>query len=241
MLFDLDDTLIDDTASFRRAAAATAAEITDARPGPSADELAEAYIREATAVWTAFDLEQRNGRAAAADTGDALRHESWRRALRACGMNDEGLLRRAVISYAEWRRTTVEVLPGAEQVLDALRGIVRTAVVTNGAADVQRWKLRQLGLEGRVDYTIVSEEFGRNKPHPAIFLHAAEKLGAEPSRCLVVGDSLRADIAGAKAAGMWAAWVNREGDELPKHAARPDFVIEGPGEVLDILRRMEAQ
>ncbi|MBE9566493.1 MAG: HAD family hydrolase [Proteobacteria bacterium] len=241
VLFDLDDTLIDDTGSFRQAVAATAEEIAREHEGLSAAPLAEAYIKESNEVWTSFDVEQSAGRPEASDTGEALRHESWRRALRACGVEEEDLVPRAVVVYARWREQTVEFLPGAEEMLARLRGLVKTAVVTNGAADVQRWKLRQFGLEESADYCIVSEEFGRNKPDPSIFLHVAEELGVPAEHCLMVGDSLKADIAGAKAAGMQSAWMNRTGEASRLHAPEPDWVVTSPKEVRRIVEENLAQ
>jgi HAD superfamily hydrolase (TIGR01459 family) len=45
------------------------------------------------------------------------------------------------------------------------------------------------------------------KPDPAIYAPVLERLGVAPERVLAVGDSLRTDIAGAKAAGVDACWV----------------------------------
>jgi HAD superfamily hydrolase (TIGR01459 family) len=47
----------------------------------------------------------------------------------------------------------------------------------------------------------------RGKPDPAIYTPTLALLGTEKSRTLAVGDSLRTDIAGAKAAGIDACWV----------------------------------
>ena len=49
-----------------------------------------------------------------------------------------------------------------------------------------------------VDSTVV----GMTKPDPAIFRHAASQLGVEPERALYVGDSVRYDVRGARAAGL---------------------------------------
>jgi ribonucleotide monophosphatase NagD (HAD superfamily) len=47
----------------------------------------------------------------------------------------------------------------------------------------------------------------RGKPDPAIYAPTLALLGTEKSRTLAVGDSLRTDMAGAKAAGIDACWV----------------------------------
>jgi HAD superfamily hydrolase (TIGR01509 family) len=236
VLFDLDDTLTDDDTSFRESVVGTADGLARQHPGLSASELVDAYWRESTAVWTAFDMEMRAGRAPEAGTGDRLRHEAWRRALAACGVQDEGLVRRAVVEYAGWRDRTLRVAPGAVEVLDALRPRLRTAIITNGPTDMQRDKLRRFDLESRVDCTAISEEFGLGKPNPAIFLHVADTLRVTPADCIMVGDYLNHDVAGAHAAGMRAVWVNRHGRPVPAGGPVPDFAIVHLREVLDIVR-----
>jgi len=241
VLFDLDDTLTDDDASLRESLAATTAEIARHCPGLSPGELAEAYWRESSKVWDAFAAEQRAGRLREEGTGDRLRHESWRQALLACGVADEDLVHRAVVEYGRWRDSTLRLAPGAEEVLDALCGLVRRAIITNGATEMQRAKLRKFGLEQRVDYSVVSEEFGYGKPNPAIFLHVAEMLDVAPSECLMVGDNIGLDIVGASAAGMRSVWLNRDSRPLPEGAPSPCFVIKDIREVLDIVRAAKSE
>jgi HAD superfamily hydrolase (TIGR01459 family) len=62
----------------------------------------------------------------------------------------------------------------------------------------------------------------RGKPDPAIYAPTIAMLGVEKSRALVIGDSLRTDMAGAKAAGVDACWVLSG-----IHALHPDHA---PGE-----------
>ncbi len=57
------------------------------------------------------------------------------------------------------------------------------------------------GIE--VDAIATSEDVARGKPHPDLFLTAAERLGAEPSSCVVIEDS-DVGIECAKNAGMMA-------------------------------------
>jgi HAD superfamily hydrolase (TIGR01459 family) len=61
----------------------------------------------------------------------------------------------------------------------------------------------------------------RGKPDPAIYAPTLRLLGTEKSRTLAVGDSLRTDMAGAKAAGIDACWVLSGIDALNPDAA-PD-------------------
>jgi len=73
------------------------------------------------------------------------------------------------------------------------------------------------------------------KPHPRIFQHALAVMGLSPQEAAMVGDSLRADVAGAKALGMTAIWRRPPQDEpveettdKPEDGAEvaADYVIE---------------
>ena len=59
----------------------------------------------------------------------------------------------------------------------------------------------------------------RGKPAPDIFLHAAEKMGAQPSDCVVIEDS-PLGVEGAVAAGMTAIGYTGGGHTYPEHGAR---------------------
>ena len=59
--------------------------------------------------------------------------------------------------------------------------------------------------------TFVSSQIGFLKPDPRFFSAVAQSLDAEPSEILLVGDDLRSDVEGARAAGWQAAWLQREG------------------------------
>lgn len=89
--------------------------------------------------------------------------------------------------------------------------------------------LRQIGLEGYFDAVSDGNNISRSKPDPEVFLKAAQMLGAEPMRCLVVEDA----VSGAEAAhrgGMKAACV---GDAAK--AAAGDYNMQSIKEILEIL------
>lgn len=65
-----------------------------------------------------------------------------------------------------------------------------------------RGHLERNGLLEHFDHWSFSDEVGVYKPHPAIFHHALEGLGAEAERTAHVGDLRRTDVAGARLMGM---------------------------------------
>ena len=114
------------------------------------------------------------------------------------------------------------------------RAQIPFGVITNGSA--RQWrKIEALGLDKRTSCLFVSETFGVKKPDPAIFHAAADCLGVLPADILFVGGGLVADIGGAHAAGMLAAWLHRDQIWPEALAAQPDFVIESLSELPAIL------
>lgn len=118
------------------------------------------------------------------------------------------------------------LIPGAAEALDFCRERdVRTALVSNTGQTpgrVLRRALRSLGLAGRIDVWVFSDEIGLSKPAPAIFRHAVSALGVRPEETLFVGDTPDLDVAGARAAGMRILQV---GSGNGVSAPPPDLVL----------------
>ena len=107
-------------------------------------------------------------------------------------------------------------------------------IVTNGSTN-QHAKCRAAGLDKLASFIIVSEEAGYRKPEPRIFRDALEATGlSAPEQVMFIGDNPLADIDGAKRFGMKAAWVRR-GRPYPPDLAPPDHVIDHVIEVRDIV------
>jgi putative hydrolase of the HAD superfamily len=62
-----------------------------------------------------------------------------------------------------------------------------------------------------VDALLSSGAHGKTKPHPTIFRAVLERLDVEPEDAAMVGDSIDDDIEGARALGMRAILLDREG------------------------------
>ncbi len=85
---------------------------------------------------------------------------------------------------------------------------LKLGLVSNGSRDLEEF-VRHHGLD--VDCAIGSRAFGRTKPHPEIFRHALSVLEVEPADAAMVGDSYEDDIEGARALGMQAFLIDRDG------------------------------
>jgi putative hydrolase of the HAD superfamily len=105
--------------------------------------------------------------------------------------------------------------PEVPAVLGRLRaGGARLAVVSNWDVSLHD-VLERTHLRALVDAVVISAVLGVAKPDPAIFRVALERLGASAAEAIHVGDSVEHDVAGARAAGVEAVLVARNGGQAP--------------------------
>jgi putative hydrolase of the HAD superfamily len=79
-------------------------------------------------------------------------------------------------------------------------------VVSNGCGNVDKL-CDDFGYTPFLSVIVDSRRVGLFKPDPAIYQHAAEKLGHDPAEILMVGDSFDRDVRPAKNTGMKTAWL----------------------------------
>lgn len=99
-----------------------------------------------------------------------------------------------------------DALPALRRARDA--GL-RIGVLTNGLAERQLLKAERAGITAVVDVLVASSTLPASKPHPSAFHAACARLGTAPGRTLMVGDSLTDDVGGATAAGLPAVLLDR--------------------------------
>ena len=141
---------------------------------------------------------------------------------------------------------TVRPLPHHEDVLGALRGRVRIGLCSNFShSETAQRVLETAGLWSAFDAVLVSDAFGWRKPRREIFDAVVSQLGVAPGDALHVGDSLRADVAGARAAGLRTAWITRRVSDPEKalrehEGAPPDHTLADLAELPALLASLEA-
>ena len=94
---------------------------------------------------------------------------------------------------------------------------------------------------GIIDYfvpIVLSSEYGRRKPDPAIFHYAARLADVPTSKCLFIGDRISRDVVGAKKAGFGMAVQIRHNFDHGEDdsGAAPDAVISSMDELVEILK-----
>lgn len=101
--------------------------------------------------------------------------------------------------------TAQDICPGVVETLDALDRVgIKTAI--GSSSKNAGYILAQIGLTSRFPVIVDGNHIQHSKPHPQVFLLAAERLGLPPQACLVVEDAF-AGIDAAVAAGMDSAGI----------------------------------
>jgi HAD superfamily hydrolase (TIGR01549 family) len=138
-------------------------------------------------------------------------HVRWQ--LAHLGLRDPKLERHLIDGFVEPVR---EAAAANAQLLASLvaRGL-KLGVVSNGCGNVEKL-CADFGYKPYLSVIVDSRRVGLYKPDPAIFIHAAEKLGGDPGAMMMVGDSFDRDVRPAKQAGMKTAWLRAaEPQECP--------------------------
>ncbi|MGI0132962.1 MAG: HAD family hydrolase [Thermoplasmata archaeon] len=207
VLFDMDDTLFDHTRTCELA-------LTRLRRNVAAlqrTSLTEILQRYAVLLDTIYPL-------LSADLAEheRARDERFRRLFEFVGepVSTEEAHRYST-EYRAFYQSARTAVPGAPELLDALRGKVTVGIVSNNHQEEQLDKLRALGLSDRVDFVVTSQLAGSAKPAPAIFARALAEAGREPHEAVMVGDTWRTDVLGARSAGIPAVWFDRRGEAPP--------------------------
>jgi 2-haloacid dehalogenase len=158
-------------------------------------------------------------------TRDALAY-----ALESLGLSAPGLEARLGQAFR-----TLDAYPDAAPTLTRLRAMgIRTAVLSNGNADMLGDAFAHAGLAPLLDQVISVQPLGLYKPSPRVYAFAAESLGLEMSVIVFVSGNAW-DAAGAAAAGLRSVLIEPAGTPAERLPAAPVARVRGLGEVPGLL------
>jgi putative hydrolase of the HAD superfamily len=149
-------------------------------------------------------------------------------------VNDPALAELLAARFQEERRARHIVFSDARPALEDLRQTYRLALLTNGPPDLQREKIEGADLARYFEVVTISGDEGIGKPDERIFALTLDRLAVPPQAAVMVGDSLRRDIAGAQGAGLKAIWVNRTGVSNAE-GHRPDAQVQDLCRLRDVI------
>jgi HAD superfamily hydrolase (TIGR01549 family) len=117
---------------------------------------------------------------------------------------------------------------------------LRMGIISNTQSRQQvPFNLENYGIQEFFNPIVLSSEYGRRKPDPAIFYHAASLADLPTSSCAYVGDKINRDIVGARRSGFrLAIQIKHEYDDGVKdEGAIPDAIIENMHDLIPIIQR----
>jgi FMN hydrolase / 5-amino-6-(5-phospho-D-ribitylamino)uracil phosphatase len=244
VLFDGDQTLWDFEKVMHHALLAVLDEFRSARPGPFADALSVSQLqddRRAVADELA-GIEFNLARLRVLGFGRTLERRRRVEGTEATAEADADadLAERLTTVYFERRDRDPALFSDVIPCLNALRPRYRLGLLSNGSRLPGR-----VGLGGYFESVVFAQDHRVVKPDKGIFEVSERELGVGSAGCALVGDHPLNDVVGAKRAGWYAVWLDRdagtfehptEGDE------RPDAVVTSLDDLpraLDALSRAE--
>ena len=146
------------------------------------------------------------------------------------GLSAEEVAARAAAKEALYRemigdRLEELLVPGLRQFLDRHRD-APMALATNADPPNVDFLLDRAGLRPYFRVVLTGEQVGNPKPHPEIYLRAADGLGTPPADCIVFEDSY-AGVEAARAAGMRIVGICTTHGYLPRTDLSVDNFLSG--------------
>lgn len=203
VILDIDDTMYSYQKAHRKAMEALTAYIEE--HFGMAPEAAEALVQKCLET-------------VAARTGDSAAQHN--RLLRfQCFLEQTGCTEyeKAMEMYHVYWDTLIEVMepePGLLSFVSHLKEKgIKLGVGSDMTAYIQYKKLAKLGVLPYLDFIVVSEEAGVEKPARRFFALCVEKAGCLPEECVFIGDNLKKDVAGATDCGLKGVWYHPDKDD----------------------------
>jgi len=117
-------------------------------------------------------------------------------------------------------RQQITLFDDVTPVLDILYKEFQLVSLTNGNADTVK-----AGVDHWFDYSLNSIAVGKLKSEPDIYLQVQQLTKIKARQMIHIGDDPGNDILGAKKAGAYAIWLNRDHKQWPLASCQPDAII----------------
>jgi putative hydrolase of the HAD superfamily len=208
VFFDLDHTLWD----FEKNSALTFEEILPKHGVEIAlNDFLEVYVPANLVFWRLFREEK--------ITKAELRYQRLKSVFDTLGYTvSDTTINSLADEYINQLSNHTHLFPYTLEILDYLKPKYKLHIITNGFQEIQTKKLINSGIAHYFEQVIDSEMAGVKKPNPIIFNLALYKAKVNASAALMIGDSLEADILGAKKAGLYALHFNAHGEAEHQHS-----------------------
>jgi len=139
----------------------------------------------------------------------------------------------------EFLKGAVRYRPEPEiiEALDDLKRLkIKMGIVSNNpfSGSVLAWELQRHGLPDAFSFVMSSADYAIRKPHPLLFEVAIARLNIRADQAWYCGNSQEYDIKGARSAGLWSIWYNRQ--RSTSDGTLPDAEIHNWSEFTHLVR-----
>lgn len=220
IIFDLDNTLLDFMELKRRACTAAVTAMIEAGLQMTKD----AALKELFALYDIYGIED---------------HEIFQRFLQKTQQTlSYAILATGIVAYRNVRASYLVPYPRVQQTLEALQKKGLLLGVISDAPRLNAWiRLAALRLAPLFHKVVTFDDTHERKPAPAPFLKMLDALQLPAAACLMVGDWVERDIAGATALGIRTCYA-RYGAQT-KETPKADYIIDDIAELIPIVEKQK--
>lgn len=174
----------------------------------SADIFIDTFAVHNRALWKQLEAKE--------ITHDYLREERFNVVLKALKVESDVILSSKLNDdFLESLTEQTHLIDGTIELLDYLIPNYELHILSNGFDVIQRKKMRLSGLASYFKHVITFDTAQARKPDRKIFEAAINLANAKPENCLMIGDTIDADIKGALGIGMTAVWYDAVAEKSP--------------------------
>jgi len=124
--------------------------------------------------------------------------------------SDKKLINLIAKEYIDNLSNQIHLFPDTIRILNYLANKYRLHIITNGFEKIQHKKIKTSKIDHFFKTVTTAEGSGYKKPDKRIFQYALEKAKTHQKQSLMIGDSLEADIKGAKDFGIEAIYFGKK-------------------------------
>jgi putative hydrolase of the HAD superfamily len=148
------------------------------------------------------------------------------------GRIDYGIMASGIVAYRRVKEGLLYPYPNVVSTLKALKKY--KLVILSDAPRIQAWiRLAAMDLQEMFDLVVTFDDTKVKKPNKKGFLYVLKKLRLRPDECVMVGDSLKRDVAPAKQIGFKTVFAKYGGNYEPIRI-KPDYTIDDIKELLSL-------
>ena len=177
---------------------------------------------------------------------DGERHRIWRQDLTAArtqimkvtlehmGKPDDVLAAALAHKYATDFDQELHLFDDAIDTLQRIRRMdIRMGLITNGAAATQRHKIEKFQLAPYFEHIFIEGERGVGKPDPSAYCNALDAFDVKPHQMWIVGDNFEWEVAAPQRLGIAGIWVDHAGVGVPLNSpVQPFRIVRSVGEII---------